>query len=224
MNDDIIFELYKFLHLTDIIKCSLINKQFNRVTKNELLWKENIKEVIKFDGSYYESFKFNYGLERIKKWGGYKNDIKKLYHQEYLGICRTMKFLPSQIGLLQNLQKLSLTHSGIKIVSPSIGLLQNLKILNLEHNLLETLPTQIGLMKNLQEIFLGYNLLTSIPSEMGNLYNLQTLGLSGNKLKTLPTELGKPITLKEIFIREMDIIVPDEIYQIPYIFIQIEPM
>jgi hypothetical protein len=66
MDDDNIFVIYKFLKLEDILNCSVINKQFNRVTKNETLWKDNIKEIIKFNVSYYDSFKFNYGLERVK--------------------------------------------------------------------------------------------------------------------------------------------------------------
>jgi Leucine-rich repeat (LRR) protein len=198
MNDDVIFELYKVLPLKDILTCSLISKQFYRVTKNELLWKGKIKEVIKFDGSYYESFKFNYELEIVKIGFKYNGSINKLYHTtEFICYQRNIRYIPTQIGLLQNLQ-----------------------ILDLEYNRLTTIPTQIGLLKNVCQIYLAANMLTYVPTEIGNMQNLNTLGLSYNKLTSLPTELGQLKNLKILWLYDNNVIIPNEILQIPNISIK----
>src|ERR1700684_1106330 len=39
MIDDVIFCFHTFLNIPDIIKCSAINKQFNKISKHEILWK-----------------------------------------------------------------------------------------------------------------------------------------------------------------------------------------
>jgi hypothetical protein len=104
MNDDVIFELLKLLSIKDILNCSLVSKQFYKVTKNEVLWKgniklfgsngkkiglkydmgnevmwkENVNNVIKFNGSYYESFKFNYGLKMVRDGLNYEKSIMEL--------------------------------------------------------------------------------------------------------------------------------------------------
>lgn len=39
MNNDILFCIIDFLRLIDTLNCSLVNKQINHVTKNEIKWK-----------------------------------------------------------------------------------------------------------------------------------------------------------------------------------------
>jgi hypothetical protein len=168
--DDCIFEVYKFLPIEDLINCTLVSKQFYRVSKNEVLWKDNVMDVIKFDGSYYESFKFNYGLERVIYEFDYRGSIKRLYSLISLKpdwfFC--IHILPTQLGTLTNLQ-----------------------FLNLANNKLTNIPTQIGNLKNLEGLYLENNKLTSIPSELGNLTNLVTLNLYNNLIENVPMELCK---------------------------------
>jgi Leucine-rich repeat (LRR) protein len=198
MNDDVIFELLKFLPIEDILNCSLINKQFYRVTKNELLWKGNVKDVIKFDGSYYESFKFNYGLKKVKVELYLYGNIREIYTSNNLA--------PS---------------AGPIILSTYIGLLQNLQTLNLSNNLLTSIPSELGLLQHLHMLRLNFNHLTSIPSELGLLQKLRHLYLHFNKLTSIPYELGNIKKLKYIDIGQNPITyIPDEIYKIPGIKIE----
>jgi hypothetical protein len=39
MNTDIIFCILNCLETYDILKCGSVNKQFNKISKNELIWK-----------------------------------------------------------------------------------------------------------------------------------------------------------------------------------------
>ena len=39
MNDDCYYNIISFLDIKDIINISLVNKQFYKISKNELIWK-----------------------------------------------------------------------------------------------------------------------------------------------------------------------------------------
>jgi hypothetical protein len=196
MNDDTIFELYKLLPIGSILKCSLINKQFYRVTKNETLWKGNIKDVIKFDGSYYESFKFNYGLERVKIGVGNCNiSIVELYESSRL-YSGMIKGVPTQIGLLENLRYMSLSYLKLTFIPSEIGNLINLKKLWLHNNQLTYIPSELGNLTNLEVLMLDNNKLTSMPSELGNLKKLQFLSISNNPITHIPLTLYQIPNLK----------------------------
>jgi Leucine-rich repeat (LRR) protein len=151
----------------------LISKQFYRVIKNEVLWKGNIKEMIKFTGSYYESFKFNYGLKRVKDGIKYDKSIKELYEE---------KEIYPPIGHIT-------IHSQIE-------LLQNVITLNLNQNKLTYIPSNLGNLINLKKLYLSSNQLTSCPSELGNLTNLESLHLDNNQLTHIPSEFGNLKKLK----------------------------
>jgi hypothetical protein len=44
MNADIIFYILNCLESYDVLKCGLINKQLNKISKNELIWKRLCEE------------------------------------------------------------------------------------------------------------------------------------------------------------------------------------
>jgi hypothetical protein len=184
MNDDIIFELYKLLPIESILNCSLINKQFYRVSKNETLWKGNIKDVIKFDGSYYESFKFNYGLERVKI--GFKLQgnihIKELYKSSHFYPSKNINGIPTQIELLENVHSMSLSYHKLTSIPSKIGNMTNLKKLWLHNNQLTSIPSELGNLTNLEILILDNNKLTFIPSELGNLKKLELFSIIDNPI------------------------------------------
>jgi Leucine-rich repeat (LRR) protein len=81
-----------------------------------------------------------------------------------------------------------------------IGLLTNLQRLYLYYNKLTSLPSEIGLLTNLQELYLNNNNLTSIPSEIGQLTNLQILWLNNNNLTSIPPEIGLLTNLQRLYL------------------------
>jgi len=77
-------------------------------------------------------------------------------------------------------------------IPSELGLLTNLEDLYLYYNSLTgSIPSELGLLTNLQSLYLDGNSLTgSIPSELGLLNNLEGLGLYRNSLTgTLPNEV-----------------------------------
>jgi Leucine-rich repeat (LRR) protein len=132
--------------------------------------------VIKFDGSYYESYKFNYGLERAKKRLKYGGSIKELYIE----------------------RKISFNYIHIDNIPFQIGNLINLKQLYLYQNILTSIPVELCNLTNLKVLVLSNNKLTYIPSELGNLKKLKHLNLHTNKLNSIPVQIGSLHKLKQL--------------------------
>ena len=102
--------------------------------------------------------------------------------------------IPSELGLVANLQGLDLAANSLSGTIPSeLGLLANLQVLDLAANSLSgTIPSELGLLANLRWVNLRRNSLTGlIPSELGNLANLRYLRLSSNTLSgPIPPAFG----------------------------------
>jgi hypothetical protein len=198
--DDCIFEVYKFLSVEDLINCTLVNKQFYKVTKNEVLWKGNVKDLIKFDGSYYESFKFNYGLGRVNKYFKLDTKIKNIYKTGIFKLnLYNIKIIPTQIYLLPNLKHLDLRCNVLFSIPTEIGLCTNLITLDLFDNQIKKLPSELGNLSNLNFLGCSNNLIENVPMELCNLLNLTYLDLSRNCIETIPDELYKLPKLKNIY-------------------------
>ncbi|ORY37080.1 RNI-like protein [Rhizoclosmatium globosum] len=101
--------------------------------------------------------------------------------------------IPTQIGLLPNLQAINLAGNQIYGNIPvQLGQLKNLESLNLAGNTITGgIPPQLGNLINLQSIDLSGNDLTGgIPVQLAQLTKIQTILLSGNELTgTIPSAL-----------------------------------
>lgn len=104
--------------------------------------------------------------------------------------------IPSEIGLLTNLEELYIGKNNLKYISPEIGKLKKLKILSAQYNEIDTLPKEIGELVSLEQLLLNQNKLTFLPSSIGTLKKLENLQLKFNSLITLPDELGDCSELK----------------------------
>ena len=87
-----------------------------------------------------------------------------------------LKFLPREIGLLENLAELLVNDNKLRYLPPTLGLLKKLTRLTLRGNLLECIPAELGLLKKLSGLDLSRNPLKLIPAEIGCL-NLRHLVL-----------------------------------------------
>ena len=112
--------------------------------------------------------------------------------------------LPSEIGLLSNLENLNLSFNEITgSIPPEIGNLVNLKTLVLTHNQLSgSIPPEIGNLNSLTNLVLADNNLSgNIPSEIGELQNLLSLHLRYNQLTgAIPQEIGNLNNLDNLHI------------------------
>jgi len=112
--------------------------------------------------------------------------------------------IPPEIGMLNNLEFLWLSGSGVSgSIPPEIGLLNNLTTLVLDYNKLSGfIPPEIGNLTNLVELHLSENMLSGeIPTEIGNLYKLKYLTLYKNQLTgEIPATIGKLGNLSHLFL------------------------
>jgi len=112
-----------------------------------------------------------------------------------------LTLLPAEIGELDKLQYLDLSHNEFKTIPAQIGQLGNLRRLNLSFNLLTEIPAEIGNLGFLHTLYLHQNRLTTLPEEIANLDSLKSLQLASNELDSLPASL---LTMKNIDIYIMN--------------------
>jgi len=130
--------------------------------------------------------------------------------------------LPPEVGLLTNLQILSLASwNGIGFTIPmEVGRLENLEFLKISStgNLEGTLPTEVGLLTKLTILSLRDNHLDgTLPSEVGNLSILHTLQLDNNSFTgNIPDAIGRLGTLQHLVLSHngFDSSIPNEVNQL----------
>ncbi len=191
LDNDCIYNILSYLEAFEIIKCSLINKQFNFVSKNECLWKKLFEidfRHVKCDSNYYE----NYTKQLKRDIGIYKT--KTEYNPENNITCLDMGYqkishVPRQIKNLIDLNILYLRSNELQTMSIHICKLSNLKTLSLSDNKLKYIPPEIGKLKQLCNLFLDNNELISLPTEIGDLKYLRCLMIHNNKIRILPKEM-----------------------------------
>jgi Leucine-rich repeat (LRR) protein len=99
--------------------------------------------------------------------------------------------LPSWLGELTGLTKLSLTNCHLDTVPDQIATLSALTELHLDDNRLAELPSWLGTLTNLRYLEVGGNRLTQLPVELTQLSALVELRLYLNRLTELPDWLGE---------------------------------
>lgn len=124
---------------------------------------------------------------KLGHWSAYtKKDRNQISH------------IPTEIGLLQNLQLLDLSSNALDALPTAIGHLKRLELLDVSKNELESLPNEIGDLKRLQRLDLSNNLLNELPESFCHLSNLQRLGLSNNHLTKLPDNFSELQNLQRL--------------------------
>jgi len=122
-------------------------------------------------------------------------DIGPVCHLKNLKILNCsfneLKSLPSNLCLLQALEKLDCCNCDLEQLPSSICHLKNLKILKCNYNKLTSLPSNIGLLKELKELCCINNYIYSLPDSIGNLFNLKTLFFYNNKISSIPFSFSK---------------------------------
>src|SRR3990170_4694831 len=165
--EDILLHVFNELSLIDMYSCSLVNKQYNRVFNNLLLWKMKLDTIT--DNKLITALWNTNPLIIFKRYvliNKFKNKLKR----------------NEEITELINLQYLYLSNNKLTTLPTEIGQLTNLQTLYLSNNQLTTLPAEIGQLTNLQKLYLCNNKLTTLPAEIGQLTNLQELGLCNKQL------------------------------------------
>jgi Leucine-rich repeat (LRR) protein len=225
MDDDSLFCILSYLDLLDILNCELVNKQFNLVSRNELIWKSLSHIVFKdlIHNQYRLSFESYYKLDKYLR--AHNEDLDDIKISKSLTMTyRNIHKLPNEIGLLTNLrtlilyrnfmsslpvefssltnlEHLSLGYNNFEIIPQEILSLTKLQYLSLERNNLEIIPEELCELTNLESLFLHENKLTKLPNEISRLTKLTRFDMEGNMFDTLPN-LGELTNLRHLCVSE----------------------
>jgi hypothetical protein len=223
--EDIYYNVFTFLNVKDILKCSLVNKLFWNIYHDQTIWKNliecNFKDIEFFKVNWYKTYKFCYFLNGIAKRMSYHenyNNINKIYEAHHLHnwmLNNNYSKIPKTLGYLSNLTFISFNGRPYNTIPTEIYNLINLSTLYLSSTKMNTIPTEIGKLHNLEELSLSDNLIKIIPTEFGNLINLKGLWLHTNPINILPTEFGHLSNLELLHIYNTNIgILPTELIQL----------
>jgi len=191
-HDDCLYNLFYWLDVKNIIKCSLVNKQFLNISQKELLWKKLYDFNIPCHQHYYQMFKQFYELNQFllrytRQSLNQSLKIQRLHLHHY-----QLKTIPLTLGHLKRLQYIDLDHNQLTNISV-LGQCHQLRVLYLSCNQLTDIST-LGQLKKLQILYLNYNQLTNI-SVLGQCQQLKILDLSHNQLTDISV-LGQCQRLK----------------------------
>jgi Leucine-rich repeat (LRR) protein len=199
MNADIIYCILSLLKPIDILNCALINKQFQTISKNELIWKQICEtDFVSIMINYYEGYR-KYGIMTnfLKRYDLPIQKYKILINLKNLHFGgKQIKRIPSEIGLLVNLEYIELSDNKLKSLPNEICSLTNLCRLCISRNQLESIPENIGLLTNLQYLDLFRNNLESIPVSISSLTKLERLSINHNNFDIIPQQFSSLTKLR----------------------------
>jgi leucine-rich repeat protein SHOC2 len=97
--------------------------------------------------------------------------------------------IPSEIGLLHDLQKLILQSNQITALPRTIGHLSNLTYLSVGENNLQFIPEEIANLENLESLYINDNPLIKLPFGLALCQNLAIMSIENCPLSSIPQEV-----------------------------------
>ena len=162
------------------------------------------------------------GLDRNNLIGYLPSELGRLTKLERLSLYvnQLTGVIPSELSQLTNLAFLNLGSNQLTGAIPSkLSQLTNLTRLNLQSNqLMGAIPSELSQLTNLTLLRLGSNQLTgAIPSELSQLTNLTRLNLQSNQLMgAIPSELSQltNLTFLDLGYNQLTGVIPSELSQL----------
>ncbi len=214
MNQDDLVLYLSLYYLDDIslVRACQVNTKFYRKVCNQI-WFDRLEQkysdvintfpdTIKVR-SYREQYLLLQDLNRLKAM--YKRleslSLLDIYQLRRLDLSDLgLKFLPREIGQLNNLRLLNVYKNQLKFLPREIGRLTNLLELNVRNNQLTELPREIKFLNNLDTVNVSDNQLTFLPQEIKFLNKLESLSVHSNQLKFLPQEIKYLNNLQRLYL------------------------
>ena len=135
--------------------------------------------------------------------------IGRLSNLEKLDLSHNgLRSLPSGITKLCNLSRLKITHNRLKTLCRGFDGLRKLASLHLQFNELKSLPVSIERCYQLAELDVQGNSLTKLPDGIGFLQNLQRINATSNFISRIPYSLGYSKSLDELFFENNPLVDP----------------
>jgi len=180
------------LQLTEVHLTALQARLQKRYEDEALqtIWNQRLRPLFEQQGAFQDVAPPD-GVEEIRAWLNNPANTERIQQiTELILVNLKLKALPSEIGLLIGLRKLSLHNNQLSSLPESFGNLRALTTLSLSGNQLSSLPESFGNLSALTWLDLCYNQLSFLPESFGNLRALTTLSLYNNQLSFLPESFG----------------------------------
>ena len=97
-----------------------------------------------------------------------------------------------------SLRELHLDHNVLSHISPSIGLLVNLEVLSLHDTGIADIPDTIWFLSRLFTLRLYRHAIASLPKSICRCQSLQLLHIDGNPIALLPADIGHMTALRDL--------------------------
>jgi Leucine-rich repeat (LRR) protein len=214
LNNDELFTFAIHLELPELLKFCATSKKIDKtICRKDTIWNYKLdQEFPKWKAekrfvnsvkgkSLKEIYTLLYRLTILKeKLNGIRLSIYELYTEKAINLTgQGFEELPTELGLLDNLEILIAERNRLKELPQEIWKLKNLRHLNVSHNKLENIPAEIQNLKNLRRLNVSYNPLTTLPKEIARLVSLEILVLNDTKITNLPKEIMQDMwTLDDI--------------------------
>ena len=216
LNNDCLLHTFSFLDVSNIKICLFVNKQFNTVAKNSLLWKPffandfyNVKCTISGEHGCYDNYRKYNVLGQFLKKNGY--GINCAIDYKHITFTPNTYHLPDEMGLLCNLQTLR-ANSKLCTLPHTLSLCTFLQWLCLNDNKFTVVPEVICQCTSLVRLDLSCNQISILPESIKNCKLLQYVNLNNNKLGTLPKAICELIMLKTLNLERNNLVtLPREI-------------
>lgn len=180
-----------------LIVCAIISSSIN--CSSQVLVQDSLALVALYNSTNGDNWNYNSNWfvedSLVNNWAGIDVENQRVVHI-YLINNNLNGDIPSEIGNLDSLSFLDLSHNSISSLPNSIGNLKVLEEVNLSFNNLTSLPAGIGGCTELKRLQLNINYIQGVPMEIGSLINLETLILGGNSITTLPLAVFDLLSLK----------------------------
>ena len=211
-NNLILYRIYTYLPTKDLLSCSQVNKHFNKLFNNDILWDPKlysqystttidcIKKTFRIKLSK-DIYKITTGLDQVKKAFKLNTSITDLLMlTQIVHTSDKPTRIPKGIPYMINLKVLDLSYCNIKYLPTELFLVTSLISLNLSCNNICVLSKDISKLGNLQRLKLNDNKLADLPKEISLLLNLKELHLHNNRLLRLPKVIWHLINLEELLL------------------------
>lgn len=200
--EDICPQILKYLPFNTIYICTQVCKAFNVAFHNKLLW----KDLYQTNFGNYDVLINNYAITCklyyiITEYRCQKSRYVINTYISNIGInfCNSdLNIIPTEFGLLVNLQKIVLNKHNISVIPTEICRLPNLTTINVSDNRIKIIPTEIHNLTSLEKLDICKNKIKNMPIELYAMTQLVELDFSNNKISLLPTEIGLLTNLLEL--------------------------
>ena len=174
--EDICYNIFSWLSIYDIMKCSSVCKMFYNVTKLELLWKllfdnkydmymqnknniitdpESFQYILNLQHSYYDKYKLCFMLNNLQEIIGCEFTTEYFFNLKNIWLCnRDIISIPIELALFYKLESICL--SSYVRIPDELKYLQSINIYLPDDHQLQHIPNELKNLKNLK-IYVGYD-------------------------------------------------------------------